>query len=97
MNKGFKNMQVFEDHPDLKELLKEDENGMFGAPAVGNDDIIKQKSFMDKKDKTLQKGNKTSNQERGRAMSLRKSSMLFKQSDLKLRKEQTVVKKKHNH
>lgn len=25
MNKGFKNMQVFEDHPDLKDLLKEDE------------------------------------------------------------------------
>jgi hypothetical protein len=53
MNKGFKNMQVFEDHPDLKELLKEDENGLFGAPAVGNEDIKKQKSFMDKKDKTL--------------------------------------------
>jgi hypothetical protein len=30
MNRGFKNMQNFEDHPDLRELLKEEEeNGMF--------------------------------------------------------------------
>ena len=41
-------MQVFEDHPDLKELLKEDENGMFGAAAVGTEGVKKQKSFKEK-------------------------------------------------
>ena len=31
MNRGFKNMQNFEEHPDLRELLKEDdEMGLFG-------------------------------------------------------------------
>jgi hypothetical protein len=57
MNKGFKNMQVFEDHPDLKELLKEDENGMFGAAAVGTEGVKKQKSFKEKP----KKGSLTSN------------------------------------
>lgn len=32
MHRGFKNMQNFEDHPDLKDLLKEDDELGFMNP-----------------------------------------------------------------
>ena len=81
MNKGFKNMQVFEDHPDLKDLIKEDDAGLFG-PAVMTEGSKQPSPPKEKVSK-----------ERTRALSLKKQATSLKSTDYKLRKGSMTKKK----